>query len=127
MVEALCRANRGRVVVAIDARGGMVAIEGWLEGSEVRAGELAARADGWGASAILFTDIDRDGTRRGPATESTALLQRAVRATVIASGGIGSLDDVRALARAGVRAAVCGRALYEGAFGLREAMEAIAR
>lgn len=126
VVEALCGAHPGRVVIAIDARGGEVAIEGWEKGSGVLAAELAGRVDAWGAAAILYTDIDRDGTRMGPAVDATAALQSVVRATVIASGGIGELDHLRALARAGVRAVVCGRALYAGAFTLREALDALA-
>lgn len=125
MVAALCAKHPGRVVIAIDARAGEVAIEGWEKGTGVQAGELAGRVDAWGAGAILFTDIDRDGTRLGPAVDSTASLQRVVSATVIASGGIGVLDHLRELARAGVRAAVCGRALYAGAFTLGGALDAL--
>lgn len=126
VVEALCAKHPGRLVIAIDARGGEVAIEGWEKGSGVHAEELAGRVDAWGAAAILYTDIDRDGTRLGPATDSTAALQRAVSATVIASGGIGEIAHLLELARAGVRAAVCGRALYAGAFTLPEALAALA-
>lgn len=125
-VERLCGAHAGRVVIAIDARGGEVAIEGWEKGSGVGAEELAGRVDAWGAAAILYTDIDRDGTRLGPAVESTAAIQAAVSATVIASGGIGAIEHLVELARAGVRAAVCGRALYAGAFTLPEALAALA-
>ncbi len=115
-IEALSRAHPGRVIIAVDARDGIVAIDGWTVSSGVPASELAVRVDGWGADGILFTDIARDGTGAGPAVASTQALQALVRAEVIASGGIGSLDHVRALAAAGVRAAVCGRALYAGAF-----------
>ncbi|MBX3247328.1 MAG: 1-(5-phosphoribosyl)-5-[(5-phosphoribosylamino)methylideneamino]imidazole-4-carboxamide isomerase [Myxococcales bacterium] len=124
LVRALAR--DGEVVVAIDARGGEVAVEGWLEGSGVDATELAREVDGWGVAAILYTNIDRDGTRHGPDVEGTAALQRVVKATVIASGGIGTLDDLRALAAAGVRATVCGRALYAGAFTVAEGLAALA-
>jgi phosphoribosylformimino-5-aminoimidazole carboxamide ribotide isomerase len=123
-VRELCRAHPGGVVVALDAKGGLVAVEGWLETTDRRVEQAASEVDGWGADAILFTDIDRDGTREGPAVESTARLQRAVAATVIASGGIGTLDHLRALREQGVRAAVCGRALYSGAFTLEEAFRA---
>jgi len=125
-VERLCADHAGRVVVAIDARGGEVAVEGWQQGSGLRAEVLAGRVDAWGAGAILFTDIERDGTRLGPAVDATAALQRAVGATVIASGGIGTLEHLRALRDAGVRAAVCGRALYAGAFTLTQAFAASA-
>lgn len=119
-IEGLCRAHPGRVIIAVDARDGIVATEGWTVSSGVRASELAARVDGWGADGILFTDIARDGTGEGPATAATAALQHGLRAEVIASGGIGSLEHLRALATASVRAAVCGRALYGGAFGYAE-------
>ncbi|HJK91456.1 MAG TPA: 1-(5-phosphoribosyl)-5-[(5-phosphoribosylamino)methylideneamino]imidazole-4-carboxamide isomerase [Polyangiaceae bacterium LLY-WYZ-15_(1-7)] len=124
LVRRLCDARPGGVVVAIDARGGEVAVEGWLEGSGVRAEALAADVSGWGVGAILYTNIDRDGTREGPDVEGTAALQRQVEVTVIASGGIGSLAHLVALREAGVRATVCGRALYSGAFTLDEAFRA---
>lgn len=124
LARALSEEHPGRVVIAIDARGDEVAVEGWREGSGQSVLELAARADAWGAGAILYTDIARDGTGEGPAVERTAALQARVGATVIASGGIGAIAHLSALREAGVRAAVCGRALYEGAFSLREAMAA---
>lgn len=122
--KQLASEHPGGVVVAIDARDGRVAVEGWLETSERQASDLAREVDGWGVAAMLYTNIDRDGTREGPDVEGTAALQRLVGATVIASGGIGALEHVRALAAAGVRSAVCGRALYTGAFTLREAFDA---
>ena len=122
--RALCAERPGGVVIAIDSRAGDVAVEGWLESTGRATEDLAREVDGWGAAAILYTDIERDGTRRGPDTEGTAALQKRVRATVIASGGIGALDHLRALDAAGVRACVCGRALYSGAFTLPEAFDA---
>ncbi|MFW6051465.1 MAG: 1-(5-phosphoribosyl)-5-[(5-phosphoribosylamino)methylideneamino]imidazole-4-carboxamide isomerase [Myxococcota bacterium] len=121
----LCAEHPNGVIVALDARDGQVAVEGWLEGSGRRVEDVAPEVDGWGAAALLYTNIERDGTRQGPDVEGTAALQRRVSATVIASGGIGRIDDLRALAAAGVRAAVCGRALYSGAFTLEEAVEAL--
>jgi phosphoribosylformimino-5-aminoimidazole carboxamide ribotide isomerase len=123
--QALCREHPGRVVLAIDARAGEVAVEGWLERSGRDALELAREVDAWAPSALLFTNIDRDGTSEGPDVEGTARLQRAVGTRVIASGGIGSLDDLIALSRAGIRAAVCGRALYDDVFTYAEAVGAI--
>jgi phosphoribosylformimino-5-aminoimidazole carboxamide ribotide isomerase len=122
--RSLCRERPDGVIVAVDARDGEVAVEGWLEGSGRRAEDLAREVDGWGAAALLYTNIGRDGTREGPDVEGTAALQRAVRATVIASGGIGTLEHLRALAAAGVREAVCGKALYSGAFTLEDAFRA---
>lgn len=115
-VRGLAQSHGDAVIAALDARDGEVRIAGWLEGSGRRVEDVARECDAWGVGAILFTDIGRDGMGVGPATEATAALQRAVRCTVIASGGIGSVEDVEALARAGVHEAVCGRALYEGAF-----------
>lgn len=126
-VEALCAARPDGVVVAIDAREGKVAVQGWTEATEWGVVELARKVDAWGASAVLFTAIERDGTREGPDVDATSRLQGSVRADVIASGGIGSLEHVEALARAGVRAAVCGRALYAGAFAYAEAVEVLRR
>jgi phosphoribosylformimino-5-aminoimidazole carboxamide ribotide isomerase len=121
LARQLCAEHPDGVVVALDAKAGMIAVEGWLESTDRPLFEVARDVDAWGAAAILFTDIDRDGTREGPAVLPTAELQRAVKATVIASGGIGALDDLAALRDHGVRAAVCGRALYSGAFTLAEA------
>lgn len=121
LAEALCRTHPEGIVIALDAKGGIVAVEGWLEATGQKLEDVARVVDGWGAAAILFTDIDRDGTREGPAVATTAALQTSVRPTVIASGGIGTLAHLEALSAAGVRAAVCGRALYSGAFDLAEA------
>jgi phosphoribosylformimino-5-aminoimidazole carboxamide ribotide isomerase len=113
----------GRVIVAVDARDGKVAVEGWAEATEVDAFDLAADAVEAGAAAILYTDIARDGTGSGPNVEASGRLARVLHPTpVIASGGIGALSHLQALARAGVPQTVVGRALYEGAFTLQEAL-----
>jgi phosphoribosylformimino-5-aminoimidazole carboxamide ribotide isomerase len=125
-VRALAADVGSRVVAALDARDGEVRVAGWLEGSGRQIGEVARECDAWGVGAILYTDIGRDGTGSGPAVEATAALQREVGCDVIASGGIGALEHLRALAVAGVRAAVCGRALYEGAFDYASGVRAIA-
>ena len=121
LAEQMCKRWPGGVVVAIDARDGFVAVEGWLEQSERLAVDLAKDVDAWGAGAILFTNIKRDGTRLGPDVEETAKLQSLVSTDVIASGGIGELGHLRSLAEAGVRYSVCGRALFSGAFKYEEA------
>ena len=121
LAEALCREHPGGIVIALDAKDGIIAVEGWLEATGQQLSDVAREVDDWGAAAILFTDINRDGTREGPAVETTAALQKNARATVIASGGIGTLEHLAALRAAGVRAAVTGRALYSGAFDLAEA------
>ena len=121
LAEALCREHPGGIVIALDAKDGIIAVEGWLEATGQQLTDVAREVDDWGAAAILFTDINRDGTREGPAVETTAALQKSARATVIASGGIGTLADLAALRAAGVRAAVTGRALYSGEFDLAQA------
>ena len=124
LVEECCRAHPGRVVVAVDAKDGMVAVSGWTEASSTRAIDLGARAAAWGAAALLYTDVSRDGTGAGPNVAATAALAAAVDIEVIASGGVSSLDDLRALRAAGIEAVVVGRALYDATFTLREAVEA---
>lgn len=126
MVRGVCEKHPDAVIIAIDARHGEVAVKGWLAGSGRSARDLAREVDSWGAAAILHTAIERDGTSEGPDVEATRAMQDEVRATVIASGGIGSLEHLRALRRRGVRAAVCGRALYGGAFTLAEGLAAVA-
>jgi len=125
VARAICNRYPEGVVMALDARDGKIAVEGWQEQSEQDVIELAKEVDGWNIGAILFTNIHKDGTREGPDVAGTAGLQSHVDTTVIASGGIGTLDDLRALSAAGVRSAVCGRALYSGAFTLSEAFAAL--
>jgi len=124
LVEELCRAHPGRIVVAVDALDGRVAVEGWTEASDVTAIELGRRAADWGAAALLYTDVARDGTGAGPNVAATAALAAALDCEVIASGGVSSLDDLRALAAAGIEAVVVGRALYDGRFTVAEAVRA---
>ncbi len=120
----LCARFPGRIVVAVDARDGRIATHGWTVATAQTAESLARAAAAHGAAAILYTDIARDGTGRGPAVARTAALQRAVPIPVIASGGVRSADDLAALARAGVQAAVVGRALYEGTLTVERALAA---
>ena len=121
LVEEVCRAYPGRIIVAVDARDGVVAIDGWTASGGITAVELAGRAASWGAAALLYTDVARDGLGGGPNVAATAALARAAGIEVIASGGVGSLDDLAALARAGVPAVVVGRALYDGKFTVEAA------
>ena len=123
----LCAAHPGRVVVGLDVRAGQVRVAGWTEAATPDPLVLARRVATLGAAAIVYTDIARDGTERGPDLERTSAIARAAGVPVIASGGIGSLDDVRAVAaRAadGVAGMIIGRALYTGAIRLAEALEA---
>ncbi|HEY1956237.1 MAG TPA: 1-(5-phosphoribosyl)-5-[(5-phosphoribosylamino)methylideneamino]imidazole-4-carboxamide isomerase [Polyangiaceae bacterium] len=122
MVRALCKDFPKRVIVAVDARNGMVATDAWTAVSETRAVDLACAFADVPIAGILYTDVARDGTRSGPDVARTAELARETGLSVIASGGIGSLDDLRALARCpGVDAAIVGRALYDRVFSLDEA------
>ncbi len=123
-VEAACRENPGKIIIAVDAKDGMVAVEGWVETSELQASELGQRAAKWGAAAILYTDVDRDGMHTGPNVEATRALSESCDIPVIASGGITSLDDIRRLKDAGIPMAIVGRALYDKHFTLAEAVEA---
>jgi phosphoribosylformimino-5-aminoimidazole carboxamide ribotide isomerase len=121
LVEEACRAHPGRVIVAVDARDGVVAVDGWTASGDIRAIELGARAAGWGAAALLYTDVSRDGLHVGPNVEVTAELARSVDCEVIASGGVGSLDDLARLRDAGIAAVVVGRAIYDKRFTVAEA------
>ncbi|ARJ70535.1 1-(5-phosphoribosyl)-5-[(5-phosphoribosylamino)methylideneamino]imidazole-4-carboxamide isomerase [Paracoccus contaminans] len=116
----------GRIAIGIDARGGRVATRGWAEETALTASGLAARFEGAGLGAIIYTDIDRDGAMGGPNIEATEALARAVTIPVIASGGVSSLADLVALRDTGVIAgAISGRALYDGALDLGEALAAL--
>jgi phosphoribosylformimino-5-aminoimidazole carboxamide ribotide isomerase len=127
LVRVAARAHPGRVAVGIDARGGRVAVEGWAETTAVLAPDLARRFEDAGVAAIVYTDIDRDGALEGPNVAATAALARAVTIPVIASGGIASLDDLRALKATGVIAgAISGRALYEGRIEVAAAVRLLA-
>lgn len=127
LVEALAKKHPGVVVVALDAKDGFVAIDGWTTVSNVRATEFARELATLPLGAVLYTDISRDGTHVGPNVEATVAMQACVPFPIIASGGIGSLEDLRAIARAGLREAVVGRALYDERFTLAEALETVAR
>jgi phosphoribosylformimino-5-aminoimidazole carboxamide ribotide isomerase len=117
----------GRVIVAVDGKGPWVAIKGWTETAAERVVEVARRAAAAGAAAVLYTDVSRDGTELGPNIEETAALARAVTVPVLASGGVGSLEDLQRLARLpGVIGTVVGRALYTGAVDLATALREVA-
>ena len=128
LVEELAARHPGRIVVGIDAKEGKVATRGWLEQSSVEAEELAARFEGTGVAALITTDIATDGTLAGP---NLAFLRRMAQASslpVIASGGVGCLEDLLSLLSLeplGVEGVIVGRALYDGSVVLKEALEAI--
>jgi phosphoribosylformimino-5-aminoimidazole carboxamide ribotide isomerase len=123
VVEELCRRFPGRIVVAVDAREGKVAVQGWTEATSADAGDIAERAAVAGAGAVLYTDIGRDGMRGGPNLEATArLVRRIAPCPVIASGGVARLEDLDQTRQTGAFAVIVGKALYEGAFTVAEAL-----
>jgi phosphoribosylformimino-5-aminoimidazole carboxamide ribotide isomerase len=119
----------GRVVVGIDAKGGMVATEGWAETSSLQATELARRLEDVGIAAIIYTDIARDGMKTGLNLEETTALARAVALPIIASGGVAGIGDILALKAAArdqknLAGSILGRALYDGSLAPAEALAA---
>ena len=123
-VTDMCRQFPGHIIVGLDAKNGRVATDGWAEVSELQATDLAKRFEQDGASAIVYTDIARDGMMQGVNVEATLAMARASSIPVIASGGITSMDDIKALQRvsaAGIIGAITGRAIYEGSLDLAEA------
>ncbi|MBX3128368.1 MAG: 1-(5-phosphoribosyl)-5-((5-phosphoribosylamino)methylideneamino)imidazole-4-carboxamide isomerase [Polyangiaceae bacterium] len=128
LVRRASELHPGRVILALDARDGRVAISGWEQQTGETVLELAARFASLPLGGILYTDIERDGTEVGPNVEATSSLARAATVEVIASGGVGTLAHLRALAAAPgpIAAAVVGRALHEGRFSLPEAVLAAA-
>ena len=129
LVHAACKAFPGRIAVGIDAKGGRVAVEGWAETSTLTAIDLARRFEDAGVAAIIYTDIDRDGILAGLNFAGTAELARATSIPVIASGGLASLEDVRALLRqehAMLAGAITGRALYDGRIDPKAALALLA-
>ncbi len=124
--SAVERFGPERVVVGIDAKGGRVAVKGWVETTEVGAVDLALRMKALGVRRVIYTDIATDGMLAGPNIEATRVLAVETGLNVIASGGISSLDDLRrvaALEPLGVDGVIVGKALYEGRVDLREAIE----
>ena len=128
LIRAAARLFPGKVAVGIDARDGMVAVEGWAETTDVTALDLAQKFEDAGVAAIIYTDIDRDGAMQGPNVDATASLANAVTIPVIASGGVSSMDDLRALKTCGapLDGAISGRAIYDGKIDLSEAIRLLA-
>ncbi|KAF0220551.1 MAG: phosphoribosylformimino-5-aminoimidazole carboxamide ribotide [Geobacteraceae bacterium] len=125
LVEEACRLFPDRIVVGIDAKNGMVAVQGWAEVTDVRAVDLAKKFEDFGVAAVIYTDISRDGMMQGPNIEATMALAEAVRIPVIASGGVSSLKDIENLMTieaSGVIGVITGKAVYTGAIRLAEAV-----
>jgi phosphoribosylformimino-5-aminoimidazole carboxamide ribotide isomerase len=127
LVREAARAFPGQIAIGLDARNGMVATRGWAEETDIEVTALARQFEDAGVAALIYTDINRDGAMQGPNVEATAALANAVSIPVIASGGVSSLDDLRALKASGapLDGAISGRALYDGAIDLQEALEAL--
>jgi phosphoribosylformimino-5-aminoimidazole carboxamide ribotide isomerase len=123
----LCRSHPGRIVVALDAREGRVAIEGWQELAEVGPVELAQKLSKGAPAAFLYTDVTRDGMLTRPHFQGVERLLAATEAPVIASGGVVSIEDVERLGECGADAVIIGKALYEMKFTLVQALEAADR
>ncbi|MGZ3476898.1 MAG: HisA/HisF-related TIM barrel protein [Polyangiales bacterium] len=125
LVRALAEAHPGRVILAVDAKDGMVAIDGWTQASTMTALDVARRFDGVAIDSLLYTDVSRDGTRVGPAVEASAKLAKDSGRNVLASGGVGALEHLAALARSGgIFGVIVGRALLDGSFDVDAAIAA---
>lgn len=125
IVGAISEDFPATVMVSLDAKDGEVVVSGWTEGTGLDPAEAAARYEDEGAGAILFTDVDVEGQLEGIRREPVEAVVDAVDIPVVASGGVSTLEDVRALKDAGAAAVVVGTALYEGRFTLEEAMESV--
>ena len=125
LVKEACRLFPGRIVVGIDAKNGMVAVQGWAEVTGVSAVELANKFEGHGVSAIIYTDIARDGMLSGPNIEATRELAQSISIPVIASGGVSKLEDIEGLMEieeSGVVGVITGKAIYTGSINLAQAI-----
>jgi len=116
---------REKIVLGLDAKNGMLASHGWTKVTHLKATDVAAKVTDWPLAAIVYTDIARDGMLTGPNIEQLELLIRATDVPIIASGGVGSLEDVRKLTELSLAGIIIGRALYEGKVNLTEAIEIV--
>ena len=125
LVKQACRKFPDKVIVGIDAKDGFVAVRGWSEVTSKRASEMAKELEGFGVSAIIYTDIARDGMLQGPNIETTRLLAESISIPVIASGGVSTLEDIKSLIQiesAGVKGVITGKAIYSGSLNLKDAV-----
>ncbi|MBR1684332.1 MAG: 1-(5-phosphoribosyl)-5-[Clostridia bacterium] len=123
MVEESCREFPGRIVVGIDAKNGMAAVHGWVDVTQKRATDLALEMKGYGVERIIYTDVARDGMMQGPNLQEVRRMVEDTGMQITGSGGVSRLSDVIDLMHAGCEGAILGRALYEGAIDLKEALE----
>ncbi len=129
LVHQACRKHPGRIALGIDARDGMVAVEGWAEVSDLPAADLARRYEDAGAAAIIHTDIGRDGAMQGPNVDATRDLADRVSTPVILSGGVSSMDDLKAArdqSNGLIAGVISGRAVYDGRIDLGAAVQLLA-
>lgn len=125
LVKEACARFPGRIVVGIDAKNGLVAVQGWAEVTDITAVDLARKFEDYGVSAIIYTDISRDGMMQGPNIEATRKLAEAIAIPVIASGGVSRLADIEnlmAVEASGISGVITGKAIYNGALNLAEAI-----
>ena len=127
LVKEAAREFPGKIAVGADARGGMIAAEGWIETTDMPVLDLVKRFEDSGVAAVIFTDIGRDGALTGVNLDATAALARATSVPVIASGGVASIDDITALAQddSGIDGVITGRAIYDGRLDLAEALSVL--
>jgi len=124
-----CAGHRGQIILALDARDGAVAVEGWTESTDQSPAEIAAQYEGCGLDSIIYTDIQRDGMESGVNVESTRRLAESVDIPIIASGGVANIHDIDRLLEAGgpgIMGVITGRALYNGALKLEDAIARVA-
>lgn len=122
--DAVTHFGADRIVAGVDAKNGLVAIEGWEKVSKISASDLCGQMKEYGVRHVVYTDISRDGMLTGPNVEATKALTEETGMDIIASGGMSSMDDLRRLHEAGVNGAIIGKALYENRINLKEAVEA---
>ena len=123
VVRIAVREYGERIAVGIDARDGMVAVDGWLGKSEVNYLDLARAMTDVGVKTIIYTDISKDGTLTGPNLDQLSQINLAAGCNIIASGGISSIEDIHALKKLGLYGAICGKSLYQGTLSLKEALQ----
>lgn len=125
LIREACAAYPGKIVVGLDGRGGKVAVEGWAKQSEISILEMAEMYEDAGVAAIIYTDVGRDGAMEGPDVQGTLALCQAVTVPIIASGGVASMNDLLAMKQlepVGLSGVIVGRALYDGAINLSDAV-----
>ena len=116
---------RGRLVLGLDARDGILAVSGWEQQVEDKAVDIAAKVSDWPLAAIVYTDIATDGTMQGPNVPATAAMIKATNTPIVASGGVGTLEHLKALAPLNLQGVIVGKAIYENAFTVEQAIDAL--